>query len=108
MIVTAVFTQMLFRRHMIWDEPYVGFITAFIVVLVAYLVPPSDKLSAASFYFLLGSILAWWILKDSFYPAKHPKAYQPTLIPLYVTLLGGMTALGIVTVKQKWLTERCS
>jgi hypothetical protein len=106
MVATGLLTSMLLMPRMIWHEPYVGFITAFVVVTSAYIVPPSSKLSAATVYFILGSCLAWWMLKDSFYPEIHPKAYQPTLIPLYATISGGIMALGIVTIKQKWLTSQ--
>lgn len=106
MVATAVCMDVLLRPRLIWHEPYVGFITAFIVVLTAYIISPSAKLPTASTFFTIGAFLAWWMLRNSFYPENHPKAYQPTLIPLFTTIAGGIAALGIVTVKQKWLTKR--
>ena len=106
MVATAAFADGILRPRLIWHEPYVGFITAFVVVLTAYIGAPTAKISAASTFFTLGALLAWWILKDSFYPEIHPKAYQQTLIPLFATLAGGVISLGLVTIKHKWLTSQ--
>jgi len=108
MVATAACMDALLRPRLIWHEPYVGFITAFTVVLTAYIISPCAKISAASTFFAIGALLAWWMLRNSFYPENHPKAYQPTLIPLFMTIAGGIAALGIVTIKQKWLTDRCT
>ena len=93
--------------HIVFDEPLIGFLTAFIMVASAYLIAPTYRLSAASCYFLIGSTLAIWLLRNATYPGDHPKAYQSTLIPLYMTLLGGCIALCLALAKEKWLTRRC-
>jgi hypothetical protein len=38
------------------------------------------------------------MLKDSYFPEGYARAYEPTLIPFWVTLGGGLLALAAVAV----------
>jgi hypothetical protein len=81
-----------------WSEPFAGFFAALAVVSVAYIRAPSLKLFVALASFVLGGAIAYEMLKDSFFPANHARAYEATLTPLWVTLGGGALALAAVTV----------
>jgi hypothetical protein len=81
----------------LWELPVAGFVAAFAVVVSAYVAAPSHKLSFACVCFLVGAALAWWMLKDSYWPERHSLAYQPTLTPLWWTYLGGCIGLDSLT-----------
>lgn len=108
MIASGFILSAILGPRIVFDEPVVGFLTAFVTVGTAYFIAPTYKLSAATCYFLIGAALACWILRSTTYPEDHPKAYQPTMIPLYMTLLGGIISLGLATAKEKMLTGRSS
>ena len=81
----------------LWYEPVIGFFAAFAVVLSTYLSAPHHKLTSAIAAFFVGAVLAWILLKDSFYPSSYGEelAYTSTYLPLVVTYLGG--TLGCLT-----------
>jgi hypothetical protein len=39
---------------------------------------------------VIGSLVARWLLHNASFPERHPRAYQPTLIPFYATLSAGV------------------
>jgi divalent metal cation (Fe/Co/Zn/Cd) transporter len=63
---------------------------------VAYLVAPTGKLIAAAVSYAIGSVLAYQALKD----CSDPRTYEPTLMPLWVTLAGGAITLAVVVVRS--------
>jgi hypothetical protein len=84
----------------IWMEPTAGFFSAFAVVGVAFYSAPKYKKIASILVFFLGAIIAWKLLGNSHYPESYKLAYQSTIIPFYITLIGGLLALGIIFVSS--------
>jgi len=81
----------------IWAEPFVGFITSMAVVATAFALapgPPWIKLLLALLALILGTASAWQLLRPpSFTPESWGnRAYQPTYIPIAVTVTGGVVA----------------
>ncbi len=69
-----------------------GFFAAFGVVSMAYLSAPKYPIHSSVIVFLLGALLAWYLLKDTNnYEASHflNEKYTPFLI----TILGGLSSL---------------
>jgi hypothetical protein len=54
---------------------------------------PPDRLAAATVSFTLGAAAAYVLLRHASFPENHPRAYEQTFIPLWVTLSGGVIAL---------------
>jgi peptidoglycan/LPS O-acetylase OafA/YrhL len=79
----------------VWDYPLEGFFAAFAWVAAAYLAAPSHRRSFAAFAWIAGAAIAWVLLKHAYYPERHPLAYQPTYLPLYMTYAGGLLALAL-------------
>lgn len=80
----------------VWETPVAGFFAAFGVVVVTYISVPSRSRISAATVFLVGCAVAWTVLEPSSYPELYErKAYQPTHLPLVITLLGGVTAFGV-------------
>jgi hypothetical protein len=78
----------------VWTYPVIGFCAASAVVGVAYIIAPTSKLTAAFASYLAGSVLAYKALKDRY----DPRTYEPTLMPLWITLAGGAITLVVVSV----------
>ena len=78
----------------LWGDPIVGFFAAISVVLVAYQQAPSRKRTAATFAFIVGACIAWWLVSPpSFYPKNYgDAAYLPTYLPITATYIGGLGA----------------
>jgi len=74
-----------------WTYPLTGFCAASAVVSAAYIVAPERKLFAASISYAIGGALAYLALRDCY----DPRTYEPTLMPLWVTLSGGAVTLAI-------------
>jgi len=80
----------------VWTIPYAGFCAAFSVVYIAGITAPQHPKKYSIFVFSVGALVAWFFLNNYTYPESYTtKAYQPTLIPLMVTLMGG--TLGLLT-----------
>ena len=73
-----------------WNEPFIGPLCASVVIFVTFWLAPAKKKISGLIALLLGSFAAWFLLRHCFYPEGHPKAYQPTLIPLIVTIAFGI------------------
>lgn len=78
-----------------WDLPASGFAAAFAVVLAAYIAAPSRHITCAVTALVLGASIATWAFRDgSFYPESYETvAYQPTYLPLWLTVSGGVVGL---------------
>lgn len=92
--VAGLIAERLAIALQVWSYPLIGFCAASAVVGVAYLVAPTGKLIAAAVSYAIGSVLAYEALKDCY----DPRTYEPTLMPLWVTLSGGAITLAIVAV----------
>ncbi len=84
-----------------WEKPISGFFAAFTTVFMAYISAPKYKKIYAILFFVLGAIAAYFALEPSFYPVSHPNAYEPTHLPLIVTLSGGVIAIVIIALLGK-------
>jgi hypothetical protein len=85
----------------LWFEPAAGFILALVWVLSAHLIAPDRKPIASAMAFGIGTMLAWQFIGDSWYPENHPKAYQPTHLPIMVTIAGGVLGFaGSITMEM--------
>ena len=77
-------------------EGLVGAIVAAATVASASRASAGARRLVAVGVFVVGALLAWLALHDWYFPESHPRAYQPSSIPLYATWIGG--ALGVATV----------
>src|SRR5688572_3616332 len=73
-----------------WTELFVGPVSAAAVVSVTFWLAPAKKKLSGIIMLLIGAAFAWLLLRDSYYPELHPQAYQPTLLPFWVTIAGGV------------------
>lgn len=69
-----------------WSEPFVGPVCATILIIAAFALDPARPRTVGAITLGIGSLVAWWLLHNASYPERHPRAYQPTLIPFYATL----------------------
>lgn len=93
----------------IWALPVAGFCAAFGFVLGAFVSVPRLNLSFAFLSLVCGSLLAWWLLRNSYWPESHPTlAYQPTLVPLWCTLGGGVAGLLLAIIAKLKQSQRFS
>ena len=83
-----------------WPTPSVGFVAA-VAVVTAYSCAPSHRLAAAIISFIVGAAAAYVLLRHTSFPENHPRAYEHTFIPLWVTLSGGVVAL-LACVVHAW------
>ena len=85
-------------------EGLVGAIVAAATVASASRTSAGGRRWVAVGVFVAGALLAWLALHDWYFPESHPRAYEPSAIPLYATWSGG--ALGVATVW--WAARRCA
>ena len=97
-VLVGIAAGLISERLYIWWEPFAGFFAAIAVVSVAYICAPGRKLPVALAAFVLGGAIAYQMLKDSYFPEGYARAYEPTLMPFWVTLGGGLLALAAVAV----------
>ena len=72
-------------------------IAAFLFVGAALIAPTRRALTAIVLY-ACGAALAWSQLNDWYFPEGHPRGYQPSRVPLVLTLLGGIVGVLAVVV----------
>ena len=82
--------RMTVEHFNLWPEPFVGPLCAITVIVVAFWLAPTHKLTSGMVILMLGIFAAWWLLEDSTYPEGCLKAYQPTIIPLAATISAGV------------------
>ena len=63
-------------------------------VLLGSLVAPRRRLLCAGALFLFGALVAWAVLGGWYFPEGHPRGYQPSRVPLIMTLAGGLLGVG--------------
>jgi hypothetical protein len=97
-VLVGIAAGLISERLYIWWEPFAGFFAAIAVVSVAYICAPGRKLLVALAAFVLGGAIAYQMLKDSYFPEGYARAYEPTLMPFWLTLGGGLLALATVAV----------
>jgi hypothetical protein len=69
---------------------------AVLFVLVGAMVAPKHRTTVSIFLYAVGATVAWEGLKDWYFPEHHPRAYQPSLVPMWLTLGGGLIAVLMV------------
>lgn len=99
-VMTALVTLYVASKFTNWTEPFVGPVSAIAVVSVTFWFAPARKNLAGMCTLLIGSAFAWFLLRHSYYPELHPRAYQPTLLPFWTTIAGGL--LGYVFCWVLW------
>ena len=78
----------------VWPLPTMGFCAAFAVVALAYLSAPKFNNLIAILIFLVGSLLAWLILKSIYHPEVSEQSVpQQNYLPFISTVAGGLAAL---------------
>ena len=92
-LVSAFVAWAVLSNLLNWPDPAIGFLAAVAVVVTTYVRAPNHRLLAAAFSFVFGAIAAYILLRGSTFPENHPRAYEQTFIPLWVTLSGGVAAL---------------
>ena len=100
-LVSAIAAGILADLAGVWKKPIIGSVAAFCVVIAGYVTAPSHKPLASVVWLIVGSISAWILAGDSFYPEDHEHAYQLTIIPLLATYLSGIFALLICLLWHK-------
>jgi type IV secretory pathway VirB2 component (pilin) len=85
-----------------WPEPVIGFGAACGVVCTAYWRAPRSRLITAGAALLVGSAAATYLLRHASFPEGYAHPYQQTLIPLYITLSGGIAAF-VACVVHSWI-----
>ena len=68
-------------------------IAAALFVVVGAMVAPKHRLIVSIFLYALGATVAWYGLNDWYFPEHHPRAYQPSRIPVGMALSGGVIAV---------------
>jgi hypothetical protein len=83
-----------------WDTPIAGFCAAFAVVLSSYAAVHRFKLTVSALALGTGALVAYWLLRNSYWPENFPNAYQPTLFPLWCTYGGGIIGFAFCSIAR--------
>ena len=76
------------------------------------MIAPRCRLLTATMLYSLGAYVAWFVLNPWWFPEGLPRAYQPSLVPLALTLSGGLVGLLITLTLHRrssivaWTTAR--
>jgi hypothetical protein len=79
----------------------VGAAIALVTVISGCILAPSQPGLVAIVVFAAGAWLAWQELGGWYFPEGHPRAYQESVLPYVLTIIGGITAVIIV-----WRVDR--
>ena len=75
-------------------------VAAALFVVVGAIMAPGHRIIVAGILYLLGATVAWYGLKDWYFPEHHSQAYQPSLVPMWLTLSGGMVGIIVVSARS--------
>jgi hypothetical protein len=75
-------------------------IAAMAFVIAGSYVAPRYRAVVAVLLYTAGGCLAWWALNDWYIPEGYPRAYQPSRIPLVLTLIGGLIGVSAIVAKH--------
>ena len=78
----------------IWDYYYFAIFIPLFGLICTWIVAPFYRKYNLLFVYLLGVILAYFLVLPAYYPENHPLAYTPTYTPFMVTVLWGAILLG--------------
>lgn len=70
-----------------------GGIVAWATVATARAVAPTQRRLVLLCAFLFGGWAAWRVVGDWDFPEQHPRAYQPSKLPLAMTLVSGLVCV---------------
>jgi uncharacterized membrane protein (UPF0136 family) len=73
-------------------------IAAAVWVIVGTRVAPTRRAVVPVALFAAGACLAWLVLHSWYFPESHPRAYQPSQVPLVLTLVGGLVGSAAMIV----------
>lgn len=71
---------------------------AFAFVMAGALMAPRARLLIAPALFAAGAWLAWDVLGTWYFPESHPRAYEPSLLPLWGCWAGGVAAVALTAL----------
>ena len=97
------------RFEIIGYDVRVGMVSALAAiafVVLGALVAPRFRIFVAFGLYALGAWIAKLALGDWYFPEGHPRAYQPSLVPLALTLAGGAIGVASVVVTEWRRTRR--
>ena len=81
-------------------------LAAIAFVLAGTWAAPRNRPIVAVLLYCVGAYLAWLDLRSWFIPEGYPLAYQPSRVPLALTLAGGLAAVLVVMGFQLLTTFR--
>ena len=68
-------------------------------VVAGAMIAPRSRLIVAMALCAVGAWVAWLVLGSWWFPENHPRAYQPSRMPLALTLLGGLIGV-LITLRS--------
>ena len=71
-------------------------IAAALFVVIGAMVAPRYRMFVSVLLYAIGATIAWEFLEGWYFPEHHARAYQPSLVPLRCTLLGGF--IGVIAI----------
>lgn len=105
MVVSAIFlvyvVEVLSRFAIVRDSADVvagvhGGLVAWATLATARTVAPTRRRRVVLFALLCGVWAAWRVLGDWYFPEHHPRAYQPSNVPLIMTLVSGLVCAAVL------------
>jgi hypothetical protein len=73
-------------------------IAAALFVVIGAVVAPNYRVLIACFLYLVGAYIAWYVLKDWYFPEGHSMGYQRSLVPMWLTLCGGFVGVAAIAL----------
>lgn len=99
-LVSGILGAVLAYTMGFWDTPIAGFCAAFAVVMTSCAAAPRFKLTAAAVSLGAGALVAYWLLRNAYWPENYPNAYEPTLFPLWCTYGGGAVGFAFCLIAR--------
>jgi hypothetical protein len=79
-----------------WRAGVFGALSAIVTIVVGTLVAPNHRRLVSLIVLAGGAWLAWQGMHDWYFPEHHPRGYQPSSVPLVMTLVGGLAGVMFV------------
>jgi hypothetical protein len=78
---------------------------AVVFVAAGTLVAPRYRSFTAIVLYGIGATAAWEVLRGWHFPERDPRGYEPSLVPLVLTLIGGLVA-ALAVIADDWRRKR--
>ena len=82
-------------------EGLVSGVSALAFVVSGSMIAPRFRLVVALALYSIGAWIAWLFMSPWEFPEFHPRGYQPSWVPLPLTLLGGLIGLLVVLLQRR-------